>query len=247
MKSGCSHNCKYCYARSEALNKYHTLDDPANWPKEYVDFDKVNTKRFGKRDGTIMFPTKHDITPETLDACITFLRHMLVPGNDVLIVSKPHLKCVQRMCYELKEWRDQILFRFTIGAMSNDILAYWEPGAPTFGERFDALQHAFHAGFRTSVSMEPVLDWVGLYTAFHAFEPFVTDSIWIGIINYLDQRVTIETEEDKRRVAAVKSWQNIDNYHAVYDSFKRHPLVRWKESIKEALGLELPTEAGLDV
>lgn len=244
---GCKHACLYCYARSEALDKYHTISDTSEWATEIVDIEKVQKKKFGKRDGTIMFPTAHDITPSTMGFCITFLRHMLEAGNDVLIVSKPHLECVMAMCDCLKDFKDQILFRFTIGALNNDVLAYWEPGAPSFGERYHALQYAYKAGFRTSVSMEPVLDWINLEPAFYGFAPFVTDSIWIGIVNYLDKRVKIETEEDRKRVAEIKDWQNVETYRKAYHTFKSHPLVRWKESIKEALGLELAEEAGLDL
>jgi DNA repair photolyase len=208
---------------------------------------KAFDKRIGKRQGTTMFPTQHDITPANYEHCVRYLRMLLEPGNDVLIVSKPHLECIEGLCRELEQYKQQILFRFTIGAYDDTVLRYWEPGAPCFGERLASLQHAHWDGFQTSVSMEPVLDWRRVLDTFHLLIPNVTQSIWIGTMNYIDQRVAVETEEDARMIADMKEWQTQETFEAVYEALKDHPLVRWKESMKEALGLEIPTEVGLDI
>ena len=80
---------------------------------------ELNEKQFnanwGKRKGRIMFPTTHDITPETLEECVTFIHKLLAPGNKILIVSKPHLECIKRICNEFSQYKEDILFRFTIG------------------------------------------------------------------------------------------------------------------------------------
>ena len=74
------------------------------------------------------------------------LRKLLAAGNEVLIVTKPHLECVERLCRELAAYKEKIVFRFTIGAMDDELLAFWEPGAPAFAERLAALKHAHAAG-----------------------------------------------------------------------------------------------------
>jgi len=216
------------------------------WNKEIVRTDML-TKKFKKRDGTTMFPTQHDITPANVDACITVLGNLLEPGNNALVVSKPHLECIKAICDKFPQYKDQILFRFTIGASDNDILAYWEPGAPTFEDRLEALKYAFESGFNTSISMEPVLDWPNVVANFEKMAPYVTDSIWIGTMNYIDQRVDSITKEDRDRIALMKKWQCMKRYTGVYDRLKDHPLIKWKESMKEALGLEIPEEDGLDI
>lgn len=93
--TGCSHDCKYCYAKSNAVRfKRNTI---AGWKNEQPMNNKL-TKGFRKRTGRIMFPTTHDITPDHLGECISFLGKILKPGNDVLVVSKPHLECVSALC-----------------------------------------------------------------------------------------------------------------------------------------------------
>ena len=242
---GCPHNCRYCFARHSAVHKYKTMS-PADWPKTVVD-KEVLKKEFGKRDGTTMFPTQHDIVPQNVEACLHVLENLLRPGNMVLIVSKPHLSCISLLCANLNQWRDQILFRFTIGALDNKILRFWEPNAPSWEERCAALQHAYEAGFRTSISMEPCLDWLNVCDNFYYLAPNVTDSIWIGTLNYINQRVEVTNEYEREKVQNLKDLQNEDVYRIVYNRLNGHPLVRWKDSIKEALGLEAPTEAGLDI
>lgn len=242
---GCSHECRYCYARYNAVDRFK-LVPKGTWGEERIDGKKLG-KGFGRRRGTIMFPTTHDITPGNLATCLDCLKRMLAPGNDVLIVSKPHLECIEVLCDELVEHRDRILFRFTIGAKDNGILRYWEPGAPPFEERLDSLMLAHHRGFATSVSMEPVLDWPNVVGTFHLLAPFVTDAIWVGMLNDIDRRVKVETEEDERMVRQMREWQIEEVFWAVHERLKDHPLIKWKESLKKVFGLEIPEEAGLDI
>jgi len=138
------------------------------------------------------------------------------------------------------------LFRFTIGALDNEILKYWEPNAPSFGERFDCLQYAFKSGFKTSVSSEPMLDSDGVVQMFDMLEPYVTDRIWIGKMNNVRQRVKVQTAEDKKFVDMIVKGQTDVRIHEIYRTLKDDPKVRWKESFKSVLGLELAQEAGLD-
>jgi DNA repair photolyase len=163
---GCSHQCKYCYARERAL-RFRQIGSKDEWKSPQVREKEVKKSR-KKESGTVMFPTTHDIFPEMLDPCVTVIRKLLEAGNDVLIVSKPHLECIKRLCQEFTEYKSKILFRFTIGASDDNILKYWEPGAPIFSERIQSLQWAFSSGFKTSVSCEPMLD------AEHMVELFAT-------------------------------------------------------------------------
>jgi DNA repair photolyase len=242
---GCPHDCRYCFARYNAIDRYKNLPE-GSWTDEKIQTKMLN-KKFGLRDGVTMFPTTHDITPTNLDACLTVLKNVLSPGNSVLVVSKPHIDCIKSLCDSLGEYKEQILFRFTIGASDNDILSYWEPGAPNYEERLSSLKYAFDNGFRTSVSMEPVLDWKNIVSVFKEMAPFVTDSIWVGAMNFIEQRVKIENDEDRIRAVEIKRHQHIETYQEVYSELKDHPLIKWKESLKEALGLEEASEDGLDI
>ena len=150
------------------------------------------------------------------------------------------------MCKELKSFKKQILFRFTIGALDNRILSYWEPGAPLFGERFDCLQYAYNSGFDTSVSCEPMLDSYGVVQLFDVLCPYVTDGIWIGKMNNVRQRVNIKDAETEKEVKLIEAGQTEKRIFEIYEILKDDPKVRWKESFKEVLGLKLADRAGED-
>lgn len=241
---GCPHRCRYCYARSRAVD-YGQCPSHEAWGTTYHRLRPAEIrKRRVKVDGRIMFPTTHDITPEFLGPCLDLLRNLLAAGNEVLIVSKPHLECVRELCLQLSRWKPQVMFRFTIGAMDDRILSYWEPGAPPFSERYESLAHAHYRGWQTSVSAEPLLDAPHAADLFRTLEPHITDSIWFGKMNDIRRRVMPGTDlEEIRRIEAGQTPEAI--WH-IYEALKGEPKVRWKESYKAVLGLELATEAGLD-
>lgn len=244
---GCEHNCTYCYARYNALNRWKTIANREEWTN-MTSVSKQVKKKHPKYNGTVMFPTTHDITPSVIEPCVKTIRNILSAGNDILIVSKPHIECVERMCSEFDKYKGNILFRFTIGAIDNQILKFWEPNAPTFGERFDCLQHTFNAGFRTSVSCEPMLDSDGILQLFDVLVPYVSDSIWIGKMNNIRQRVMVKGDIAlEKEIKRIEEGQTRKRIFAIYNELKDEPKVRWKESFKTVLGLELPTEAGMDV
>jgi len=243
--TGCEHECRYCYARYNMCDRFKKVahDD---WGKKKVRSWDVKKKR-QKVDGVVMFPTTHDICPSVLDECLEVIDSILSVGNDILIVSKPHLECIKAICDRFGGFKDKILFRFTIGSMSDEILSYWEPGAPCFDERQQSLEYAFLAGFKTSVSCEPMLDSANIGRLFDSLSPYVTDSIWIGKLNHIDSRVKVETEEDKRQVSIIEAGQTNERIREIYEELKNEPKVKWKESFKEVLGLELATEIGQDI
>ena len=202
--TGCSHDCLYCYAKSMAIRfKQVTANQ---WPIERIRQHDV-LKRHKKYSGRVMFPSSHDITPINIEACLTVLKKLLNAGNQVLIVSKPHMECIEKICDAFMSYRDQILFRFTIGACDDGILSFWEPNAPSYDERKNCLIYAHEAGFKTSVSVEPMLDSANIDLLINDLMPHVTNSIWIGTMNrtgrfgknanLVVQRRSKGSEEDK--------------------------------------------------
>ena len=242
---GCSHNCIYCYARTKAIRA--GIRTPETWQNESLSM-KALAKRFGKRNGTIMFPTLHDITPANLAACAVFLERLLAAGNDVLIVSKPHLECIEFLCRAFTLYKDQILFRFTIGSASDTVLRAWEPNAPAFAERIEALKLAFNMGYKTSVSCEPMLD-DNIEDVVIAAENLVTDAIWLGKANKLIERLTANgmSEGILEMGRALVAIQNDEEIRKLYEMYKDNPKIKWKESIKVVVGIDVPTKKGLDI
>jgi len=238
---GCINDCHYCYAkRLSILRKdFTTYKD---WSK-HIGIRRKEPKEHKKFDGTVMFPSTHDIFPENLELCCEVIANLLEARNTVLIVSKPRVSCISRILKEFEDYKDKILFRFTIGCSDDRILKTWEPGAPDFAERFACLVLAHENGFKTSVSMEPMLDSSNVIKDFNKLSPYVTDSIWIGKMNRISDRVTGIPVAEKKRI---REGQTDSKIIKIYGALKDEPKVKWKESFKKVLGLDIPTEVGTD-
>ena len=258
VQMGCPHDCRYCYARADAL-RYGRIKALEDWkcPVLYAERAK---KRWRKRNYTIMYPSTHDITPENIEVVLEHLGNILEPGNRVLIVSKPWLECVKAMCDRLEDYKDNILFRFTIGSVDEDAIRFWEPNAPSYRERRDSLRHAFEKGFQTSISSEPLLDR-GASTLVENLGQWVTDAHWLGPMNKMELRVYIngvrykQAMEDMGRwdVEAWGRWHEAKRCHdkkfveGLYRIYKSNLKVKWKNEYKKILGLDKPKDIGLDI
>lgn len=252
IQFGCQHDCRYCYAK--AMSVRHKKIDIDSWNKPVLRQDVIN-KKFGKRQGTIMFPTTHDLHPDQIPEILHVLHSILKPDNHILIVSKPHFKVVKNICDRFCSWpdnyKDQILFRFTIGSMDPDVISFWEPGAPGVEERLSSLQYAFFKGFQTSVSAEPMLD-ADIDRLIESVRDSVSDSIWLGKINDPIRRCkingeTFETPEAQEFLMRATFWDRDEHVFDLYNRYQGDPMIKWKESIKKVVGLEVPTQIGLDV
>ncbi len=229
---GCYNNCKYCYARPAAVcrRRDKTFE---NWSSE-----ELNPKTFCKKipkNKRVMFPSTHDITENTVDNYIIQLNMLLQRRNTVLIVSKPRIECIQKICRSLEQYKNSCIFRFTIGTMDNEILRWWEPNAPVYNERKAALMYAYNNGWKTSISCEPRLnnDTEHLYAD---LIPYVTDTFWIGTMNRVMAKYFNEEEKDKLKT--VKSLQTKDKIIEMYHQMRALPKIEWKDSIKKILSKE---------
>lgn len=243
--NGCAHDCKYCYSKEMAIRFKRKTKN--TWKNEVIrsSYDKI----FKKIDGRIMFPSSHDIHPKHLNYSINFLERILIPGNDVLIVTKPHFECIKSICDKFIDYRENILFRFTIGSSDDEVLKFWEEGAPCFNERLAALEYAYERGYSTSVSCEPMLD-NNISEVVEKTLPYITDSIWIGKANYLIKRIKqngVTGKKDLKRANQLLEWQSDENIFELFHQYKNNNKIKWKESIKSIVGIEIPTAKGLDI
>jgi DNA repair photolyase len=152
---------------------------PGKWNEPKIRQHDVDRKHRAYKV-RVAFPSTHDIFPSNIDAYLSVLRKLLFAGNEVLIVSKPRLACIQAICDAAKDFKEKFLFRFTIGAMDDEILSFWEPNAPSFLERAESLHYAYSQGFRTSVSTEPMLQSGAIESMAQKLLPLVNDTMWIG-------------------------------------------------------------------
>ena len=248
--TGCSHDCVYCYAKEMALRFGQVAD--GQWSSERIRQNDV-VRKHPKYPGRVMFPSSHDITPTNLSACLQVLDNLVVlrnvkklkggkkstGGNDVLVVSKPHFECIRAICQQFEGYRDKILFRFTIGACNDQVLSFWEPGAPTYLERMASLQCAYVKGFQTSVSVEPMLDTASIDQLIEDLLPFVTDSIWIGKMNHLTRLAKNADASLKAALLQIEAGQTDEIIRSIFERHKGNSKIQWKASIKEVVVLSL--------
>lgn len=238
IQLGCEHGCRYCYARYNAVKRFHHCT-AEQWLQPQINNAKVDSDCL-KYPGVVMFPSAHDITPKNLSQCLCVLRKLLDAGNQVLIVSKPHWNCMTLICETLQEYRAQIMFRFTIGSKNDEILGFWEPYAPLFKERLACLQYAYVQRYKTSVSCEPYLDEnvIGLYALYLEVKPYITDSFWVGKLRDFDKRVDVSVlapELVDKYINPLKAAQSDETVRTIYNQLAAERLVRWKDSIKEVI------------
>jgi len=246
IQLGCEHDCRYCYAKSMGIRFRRATS--RSWREPIILKEKVD-QHYRKMEGKIMFPTSHDITPLNIKECSSVLQKLLQAGNEVLIVSKPHLSCIQALCKDLQSYKMKVMFRFTIGSASDSVLSFWEPEAPSFKERIASLKWAYGQGYRTSVSSEPMLD-EHISRVVTEVKPFTTDSVWLGRVNKLPNAITMNCPRDaeaKKESIRLLDTQNDDWILSLYEKYKVDGFIKWKDSIKKVVGIARPSAIGLDI
>lgn len=167
---------------------------------------------------------------------------LLKSGNQLIITSKPRLEIIEVLCKELRPFKSHFIFRFTIGANKNDILSFWEPNAPSYQEREEALKLAFDKKFKTSVSVEPMLDPDNIEELINDLLPCITDSIWLGKMTGTDELVNrLQREEVKQAIERIESGQTDEKLKAFYERHKENPKIKYKDSVKKIVGIERVT------
>ncbi len=234
FQSGCKNSCKYCFSSAIAIR--FKRKTPETWVNEEINHKSLNQK-FKKIQGRIMYPSMHDITPTNLHYSIQFLKNMLSVGNEVLIVTKPNLEVVKALCSELVDYKDKIIFRFTIGSTDSEVLKFWEKVAPSYEERKQSVVHVFAKGYQTSMSCEPMLD-DNVEGVVNELQEYITETIWIGKMNFLKSRLAINGHVDSltlKKADELIAMQSDDKIIALVERLKDNPKIRFKESIKKVL------------
>lgn len=147
----------------------------------------------------------------------------------MLITSKPRFEVIKEIEEKFGSYKNQIQFRFTITSKSDDLLQFWEPNAPLFEERLSCLKFAFTKGFKTSVSIEPFLDYNPI-PLIETVMPFTTESIWLGRMNY----IAIQNLSDREEIYYQQVRKNYETPHLleILDNLKAYPKIRLKDSIR---------------
>lgn len=237
---GCSNDCRYCYARAESVRLHGNT--PEQWKNEILN-EKVYQKGWRLSKKSLIFPSTHDITPGTYDACEEVLKKVLAAGNKVLVISKPRPDLIEKLCDALAPYKKQVNFRFTITAQNENLLAFWEPNAPDYKDRKKALVLAHEKNFMTSISIEPMLDSANVEKLIEDLKPYTTDSIWVGTMNMIRKRVKNDSPRVEEEIGKIQAGQAPGKLKPIYLKYKNDPLIKWKGHFGEILkktGIVMP-------
>jgi DNA repair photolyase len=231
---GCSNDCKYCYAKMMA--KRFGRSEKDLWKEMIINTSAVE-RNYRKYNGRVMFPSTHDITDnkDVKEACFTVIGKLLESGNELLITTKPVLTITQQIIQHFSQYIEQLQFRFTITSLNNNLLSFWEPGAPSFEERFASLQYASSEGYKTSVSIEPFLDYTPQELVYR-LAPYVTESIWLGPMNYISRNGLSSDEEE--RYKEIRSKYTYEHLSDIYNELQSFHLIRFKDSMLNRLNID---------
>lgn len=235
---GCHNNCRYCYAKMMAKRFGRCTEE--TWKEMKLRNDILN-KNFRKYNGRVMFPSSHDIidTPEVKDACFIVIRKLLEAGNELLITTKPRLSIIREIIEQFDSYKSQMQFRFTITSNDDKLLSFWEPNAPTFKERLESLIYAFKEDFKTSVSIEPFLDYEPQKLV-KILAPFTTESIWLGPMNYIP-RNNIPKDDEPQYEKTRRNYE-INHLKEIFEDLKDFPKIRFKDSMTIKLNIPMYTK-----
>lgn len=166
-----------------------------------------------------MYPTSHDIFPldctceiskeiresisldqyKKIEECyktsLNVIDHVLHVGNRLLLVTKPHYKFIQDCISRFKQFKDQIIFRFTITSLGNKLMREFEPKAPDFKERMECIDIALKNGFNVTISIEPFLDMnpIKLIEYLNLNFPGLSE-IWLGAMSKVPKKRFTESQ-----------------------------------------------------
>lgn len=224
---GCYNNCRYCYAKIMAKRFGRATDE--TWQNMKVRRGVIK-RSYGKMQGRVMFPSSHDIIdiPIIEKACFAILMKLLAKGNDVLITIKPRYTIVKQIDELFADFKEHLQFRFTITSWSDELLKFWEPNAPLFKERMESLKYAFYKKYKTSVSVEPFLDY-DPKSLVKKVVHYSTESIWIGKMNYIP-KYGIRANEAPFYNDIRRNYE-LAHLKEIYGDLRDYSRVRFKDSI----------------
>jgi ParB-like chromosome segregation protein Spo0J/DNA repair photolyase len=232
---GCVHGCRYCYAWAQTRRRFKKSKQAKCWTAMELLTRVVKKKAYKLYDdGRVMYPSWHDIVARPApirDECLNALGKLLAVGNRVLVTTKPSLDVVKEIHKRFRKHSKHFEFRFTITSTDAELLRFWEPGAPSFQERMEALRFAYEKGYKTSISCEPFLD-ADPRGVVEAVDPFTTGEIWIGIMNYIQVK---PGKNVKKHYDDVREHYELANLRRIYTDLRGHEKVRWKDSFEHKL------------
>lgn len=173
--SGCSFNCRYCYIRGSKYGKHLEMKTSikANAP-ELLEKQLANRAKKGQygiivlasaTDPYLHFEEEYQLTRQLLQiiASHRFPVHIITKSpmveRDFDILKEIDKTAILPADLQGKLNRGTLI-TFSFSTLDNQIGHIFEPGAPLPTERLVALEKTAKAGFKTGVSMMPLLPYI---------------------------------------------------------------------------------------
>jgi DNA repair photolyase len=241
--TGCSNNCRYCYAKQMAL-RYKRITSEDQW-KVMTENPRICSKgycniKFEKTQKRIMFPTSHDLKMEMWNYWFPVLLELIKSDNKILIVTKADSEVINKFtsyfaCTNLGSYKKNLEFRITITGTDEGVRKFWEPGAPDYLDRLLAVKILKENHFKTSVLIEPLLTLTPLDIVTRVYD--LVSEIWIGTMNHVT-RSNFTSENDLKffdQVQVTKDPKFLFNLKKQLEQFEKGKgdKIRWKDSIRQ--------------
>jgi DNA repair photolyase len=239
---GCSNDCRYCYAKKSAM-RFKRIEKDSDWalmkPNDKYCAENVCKIKIRKSDKTIMFPSSHDLVYQYRNFWYPVLSELIQSGNKILVVTKADPRCIEFIIDQieknnLNQFKDNLEFRITITANCNEdeTRAFWEPGAPTNESRIVALKTLKLEGFKTSVSIEPLLTR-NITELINSVKGYCSE-IWIGKMNHMLTYLSHPKDDTERKFfsqANELTDSEMTLFEIVREVRKIDAPIRWKDSM----------------
>jgi hypothetical protein len=79
---------------------------------------------------------------------------------------------------------------------------------------------------------------------------YVTDAVWLGKVNRMKGILKLNCGDDlvtQKAAEQLEKSQTDEWARRLYKHFNDNPQIKWKDSMKKVLGLNRPSEMGLDI
>ena len=164
------------------------------------------------------------------------------------MVSKPHLECIEKIC-------DAFMRLSGVKFYSDSQSVHVTMEFYHFGNRMPRpMMNAeivwlmlIRQAFKTSVSVEPMLDSANIDMLIEDLMPYVSDSIWIGTMNHTGRFGKNANPVLRQAIEKIRRGQTNSIIKAIYQRHKNNPMIKWKAEIKKIVGIPLPKKSGMDM
>lgn len=179
--SGCTHGCRYCYAKHYTGQNFHSSACPQN---NFISLLKKDIEKLTPDSPEILLSFHGDVyQPAEEELKLTRQALEILRDADLpfTVLTKGGMRAVRD--FDILESYKKSRFGTTLIFTTQADADYWEPAAASIESRIQAIKEASRRRIRTWVSIEPVIDPDQALHLVESLHPFV-DHWKVGKINY---------------------------------------------------------------